>query len=55
MGNLLIETETCEPAPGEVHAQLLDKLALAADSVQIANQQMRNKSSGSMDGRPVSL
>ena len=39
MRNFLIETETCEPAPGEMHAQLLDKLALAADSVQIANQQ----------------
>jgi len=39
MRNILIETETCEPAPGEMHAQLLDKLALAADPVQIANQQ----------------
>ena len=39
MRNFLIEPETCEPAPGKMHAQLLDKLALAADPVQIANQQ----------------
>jgi len=39
MRNFLIETETCEPAPGQMHAQLLNQLALAADSVQIANQQ----------------
>jgi hypothetical protein len=39
MGNLLIEAQTCEPAPGQVHAQLVHQLALAGDPVQIANQQ----------------
>jgi hypothetical protein len=39
MRDFLIETEACEPAPGEMHAQFLNKLALAADAVQIANQQ----------------
>src|ERR1700679_3988898 len=39
MRNFLIEAETSKPAPRKVHAQLLHKLALTADSVQIANQQ----------------
>ena len=39
MWNLLIETETCEPAPRQMHAQFLNQLALAADAIQIANQQ----------------
>jgi|SRR5580698_7217935 hypothetical protein len=39
MRNFLVEAETSEPAPRKVHAQLLDKLALAAYPVQIANQQ----------------
>ena len=39
MRNLLIETKTCEPAPGQMHAQFLNQLALAANAVQIANQQ----------------
>src|SRR5260370_39612909 len=37
--NFRIKPETCEPAPGEMHAQFLNKLALAADAVQMANQQ----------------
>jgi hypothetical protein len=39
VGDLLIETRTREPAPGQVHAQFFDQLAFAADAVQIANQQ----------------
>ena len=39
MRNFLIETETSEPAPRKMHAQFLNQLALAADAVQIANQQ----------------
>jgi hypothetical protein len=39
MRDLLIETQTREPAPGQVHAQFFHQLALAADAVQIANQQ----------------
>jgi len=39
MWNLLIETQTREPPPGQMHAQLLHQLALTGDSVQITNQQ----------------
>src|ERR1039458_5436785 len=39
MRNFLVESETCEPAPRKVHAQFLGELALAADTVQITNQQ----------------
>src|SRR5215475_3159234 len=39
MWNLLIEAESGEPAPGQMHAQFLDQLPLAGDPVQIANQQ----------------
>jgi hypothetical protein len=35
---LLIETQSREPAPREMHAQLLHQLALAGDAVQIADQ-----------------
>src|SRR4029077_7698230 len=39
MGNLLIETESGKPAPGQMHLQLFDQLALAGDAVEIADQQ----------------
>ena len=39
MRNLLIETEPGKPAPGQMHLQLLDQLALASDAIQIADQQ----------------
>ena len=39
MRDLLIETQTREPAPGQMHAQFLHQLAFAGDAVQIANQQ----------------
>ena len=39
MRNLLIKPWTDEPAPRQMHAQLLHQLALAADPVQVANQQ----------------
>jgi hypothetical protein len=39
MRNLLIETKACEPAPSQMHAKFFNELALAADAVQIANQQ----------------
>jgi hypothetical protein len=38
-----------------MHAQLLNQLALAADSVQIANQQNAEQKLWIDDGRPVSL
>jgi hypothetical protein len=34
----LIETEPCKPTPSQMHAQFFDKLALAADAIQIADQ-----------------
>jgi hypothetical protein len=37
--NLLIEPEPGEPAPRQMHTQLFYQLALAADAVEIADQQ----------------
>ena len=39
MGNLLIEAKSGKPAPGQMHLQFLDQLALAGDTIQIADQQ----------------
>ena len=39
MRNLLIEPQTGEPAPRQMHAQLFHQFALAGDAVQIADQQ----------------
>src|SRR6201993_1946246 len=39
MGNLLIEAESGKPAPGQMHLQFLDQLALAGDTIEIADQQ----------------
>src|SRR5215469_1251407 len=39
MRNFLIETKSREPTPRQMHAQFVNELALAADAVQIANQQ----------------
>ena len=39
MRDFLIETQAREPAPRQVHAQLLHQLALAGDAVQIPDQQ----------------
>ena len=41
MRDLLIETQTGEPAPRQVHAQLLNQLPFAGDAVQIADQHRR--------------
>ena len=37
--NFLIEPQSSEPAPRQVHAQLFHQLALARDAVQIPDQQ----------------
>jgi len=55
MRDLLVESQPGEPAPGQMHAQFLHQFALAADAVEIAISKMRSSSSGSIDGRPVSL
>src|SRR6202167_4817072 len=39
MRNLLIEPQAGEPAPSQMHAQLFHKFALAADSVEISDQE----------------
>jgi hypothetical protein len=39
MRGLLIEAQTGEPAPRQVHAQLLHQLPLTGDAVQVADQQ----------------
>ena len=39
MRDLLIEAQTGEPAPRQMHAQFLHQLAFAGDAVQIADQQ----------------
>src|SRR6516165_1340584 len=38
MWNFLIEAQPREPAPRQMHAQFFDKLALAANAIQIADQ-----------------
>ena len=35
--NLLLEAQSGKPAPGQMHAQIFDQLALARDAVQIAD------------------
>ena len=44
--DLLIEAETGEPAPGHMHAQLVQQLALAGNAVQITEQQNTQKQFG---------
>ncbi len=39
MRDLLIEAQTGEPAPGQMHAQLFHQLAFAGDAVEVAQQQ----------------
>jgi hypothetical protein len=39
MRNLLIEPEAGKPAPGQMHAQLLDQFALAGDAIQIVERE----------------
>ena len=52
MRNLLIEAETGEPAPGQMHAQLFHQLAFTGDAVQIANQQYAQQEFGVNRGPP---
>src|ERR1700730_5392577 len=46
MRDLMIETQTGEPAPRQVHAQLLHQLPFAADAVQITNEQNAQQQRG---------
>ena len=54
MRNLLIEAQAGEPAPRQMHAQLLHQFALAADAIQIADQQNAQQQFG-INGRTASI
>jgi hypothetical protein len=46
MRDPLIEAQSREPAPRQMHAQLFHQLALAGDAVPIANQQNAHQQFG---------
>ena len=52
--NLLIETQAREPSPSQMHAQLFHQLALAGDTVEIADQQNAQQEFG-INRRPPGL
>src|SRR6516165_11106273 len=52
--NLLIETQTREPSPSQMHAQLFHQLALTGNTVQIADQQNAQQEFG-INRRPPGL
>ena len=54
MWDLLIETQSRELAPSQVHAQFFHQLALTSDAVQIANQQNAQQKLG-IDRRSTAL
>jgi hypothetical protein len=54
MWDLLIETQTREPAPGQVHAQLFHQLALAGNAVQITQKQNAQQKLG-INGRKARI
>jgi hypothetical protein len=39
MRDLVIETQPCEPPPGQMHAQFLHQFAFTGDAIQVADQQ----------------
>ena len=54
MRDLLIEAQSGEPAPRQMHAQFLHQLAFAGDAIQIANQQNAQQKLG-VDGRTAGI
>src|SRR6202790_2236849 len=54
MWDLLIETQTGEPAPRQMHAQFLHQFAFAGDPVQIADQQNGQQKLG-INGRTACI
>ena len=54
MRDLLIEAQTGEPAPCQVHAQFLHQLPFASDAVEIADQQNAQQKFG-INGRTACL
>src|SRR3984893_9431116 len=54
MWDLLIETQTGEPPPRQVHAQFLHQLPFGGDAVQIADQQDAQQKLG-INGRTAGI
>ena len=52
--DLLIEAQTGEPAPRQMHAQFLHQLPFAGDAVQIADQQNAQQKFG-INGRTAGI
>jgi hypothetical protein len=53
--DFLIKAQPCEPAPRQMHPQLLDELASAGHTYKYPIGRIRNNTSGSIDGPPISL
>ncbi len=54
MRNLLIEAQTGEPAPRQVHAQFLHQFPLTGDAIQVADQQDAQQKFG-INGRTAGI
>ena len=54
MREFLIETQSGEPTPRQMHAQLFHQFAFAADAIQIADQENAQQKFG-IDGRAARL
>src|ERR1700688_1415265 len=54
MRNLLIEPQSREPAPRQVHAQFLHQLPFAGDAIQVADQQNAQQQFG-INRRPAGI
>jgi hypothetical protein len=55
IGHLVVEIEPAEPSIGQVQLDFLAQLPLKADAIAVAQISIRIISSGSIDGRPISL
>jgi hypothetical protein len=55
VGNGVIEIEPAEPSVGEMEPHLLAQLPLGADAEAVPIISIRISSSGSIEGRPMSL
>jgi hypothetical protein len=53
--HLVFEIETAEPPIGKVQFDLLAKLPLETNAIAVATISIRIMSSGSIEGRPISL
>ncbi|HVS87332.1 MAG TPA: hypothetical protein VHF01_03800 [Candidatus Acidoferrum sp.] len=53
--NLLLKPESHEPTIRKMHPHFFEQTPFARDPIEIANEQQRTSTSGSIDGRPVKL